>query len=186
MTDKEDLSVEKTEDGRYYVADENYWEVTGNSYDTWEEAEEERSELYDTMAAEEALDEDEDQAEPREQTVRVTTIGYLDLEGKERSVDVAGWGDSVQSLAELDLEFSYILGEVLVERPLSQHPQARSTITVVELRGIDGRRRMFQEFAGRHEDLQELRTLIDARLDAEAVNWRPVEAVFLERRPEDE
>jgi tRNA(Phe) wybutosine-synthesizing methylase Tyw3 len=51
---KEDLSVEKTEEGRFYVADENYYEITGNSYGTHEEAEEELRELYDDLAAEEA------------------------------------------------------------------------------------------------------------------------------------
>lgn len=67
--DKEYLSVEKTEEGRFYVADENYYEVTGNSYDTHEEAAEELRELYDALAAEEAreaTEEARDRNEPRD------------------------------------------------------------------------------------------------------------------------
>ena len=62
MTEKEDLSVEKTEWGTFYVADENYNEFTGNPHDTYAEAEKELRELYNEMAAAEAyyLDEDDD------------------------------------------------------------------------------------------------------------------------------
>jgi hypothetical protein len=63
MTKKEDLSVERAENGRFYVADENYWEVTGNSYDTYEEADQELEELYDAMAAEETREAAEETAD---------------------------------------------------------------------------------------------------------------------------
>jgi hypothetical protein len=59
VTEKEDLSVEATDDGRFYVADENYWEVTGNSYDTYAEAEAELRELSDATAAEDTRAEDD-------------------------------------------------------------------------------------------------------------------------------
>ena len=57
--DKDDLSVERTEEGWFYVADENYHEVTGNSYDTRKEAEKELRKLYDDLAAEEAREAEE-------------------------------------------------------------------------------------------------------------------------------
>jgi hypothetical protein len=88
MTDKEDLSVERRRRGRFYVADENYWEVTGNSYDTYGEAEEELRELYDPMAAEEAREAAEEARErnqaapPCEQRGR----GPMSIHRTERSL----------------------------------------------------------------------------------------------------
>lgn len=124
-------------------------------------------------------------------TTRFTFAEYLDGDGQTRSLTAPGWIGMVQPLMDEGVEVSCVLGQMYVERPgagasLELAEFSRQVValgveelTVVDLRSIDGMKRMCQEFYGRIEGRERIGYMIWQRLGSEVSNWRIVEATVL-------
>src|SRR5690349_14286642 len=120
-----------------------------------------------------------------EATTRVTIIRYLDPSG-ERTVELPGWGNSVKGLADAlsegrVVDLNLTLGQLWIERPYAKHEEAPNELTAVDLRSVDGKQRMIQEFAGHLTDRAALGELIAQRLGDGAARWMPVAVEHLRR-----
>jgi hypothetical protein len=112
-----------------------------------------------------------------EQTTRLTIVSYLDSNGDEATLELAGWVGAVGEMARVD--FSEVLGQAYVERPYETRAQAPQELTVADLRSVDGMKRMFQEFAGSIASTPEISRLVAKRLGPEAPHWQIVSARVL-------
>jgi hypothetical protein len=111
-------------------------------------------------------------------TTRVTVVFYIDDEGEKR-LELSGWGPSIQGIIDSGIEPNFLLGQIWVERPYRTLTDAPRTLTVVDLRSIDGNQRMAQEFAGHITDKPQISELLAQRLGTDLSKWRPVEVVQL-------
>lgn len=128
---------------------------------------------------------------PDTATTRFTFAEYPDGVGQRRSLTAPGWVGMVQPLIDEGVEVSFILGQMYFERPgshasLDMGEFLREVaalgieeLTVVDLRSIDGTKRMCQEFYGRIEGQERISYLVWTRLGPEMSNWRIVEATVL-------
>ena len=126
-------------------------------------------------------------------TTRFTIAEYLDRDGQQRSLAVPGWVGMAKPLMDAGVEVSFVLGQLCVERPGTDAPfdmaefsrQAGALgfeeLTVVDLRSIDGMKRMCQEFYGRIEGQERIWYELWRRLGPEMSNWRIVEAMVFRR-----
>jgi hypothetical protein len=132
----------------------------------------------------------------REPSVRITLAFYRDAQGKECHIAVPGWvgrmpalvpGTECLYLGLLDHlapvrpdDFGQLLGHVYVERAgrtafdgttFVIQASAPQELTVADLRSVDGRERLWQEFDGRYEDRQKISTMVGLRLGPAMSDW---------------
>lgn len=120
---------------------------------------------------------------PEEATTRVTLLMYL-ANGREESHELAGWVATKPYFTEMRLDPTAILGQLWVERPYRYQSEMPDTLTIVDLRSVDGTQRMFQELTGHVHDPELIEQLVARRLGAQMVGWRIEEIVYLNRPPD--
>jgi hypothetical protein len=127
-------------------------------------------------------------------TTRFTYAEYLDGNGQTRSLTAPGWVGMVRPLMDaLDarVEVSVIVGQLFFERPGAHASMDMGEflrqvaalgieeLTIVDLRSVDGTKRMCQEFYGRIQGPERIHCMVRERLGAELPNWQIVESTVL-------
>ena len=116
---------------------------------------------------------------PSGATTRRVLVEYVDGTG-QHSIEFPGWGSALPycGLYFDEINGFELLGQVLIERPLGEMAEE---MTVVELRSVDGKQRMFQELSGHIQDKAVIVRLVAQRLCNEFANWRIKEAFLMSR-----
>lgn len=114
-------------------------------------------------------------------TTRVTTVGYIDQNGDQATLEIPGWVGAVSHFMAAEIEFTHVLGQLYIERPYASMKDAPSTLTVADLRSVVGDERMLQEFDGVVQDPAQISEGVSQRLGPEMPKWRIVSTIVLKR-----